>query len=246
MALRRKEREVPFRKIIPNMITCGNVLCGMLSVVLSFHEHYALAGWLILAAVFFDFMDGKVARSLGGSSAFGMELDSLADVVSFGVAPAMVVYGAALRGFLGVTGALAAAFFALCGALRLARFNVTHAPAGSFQGLPIPAGGLFLVSFVMGGVTLPPAIFAAVVVGTGVLMVSNIPYGNLKKLRKGNMNRGKGLFLSLFLLGLGAIFREKAPLMAMGIYVVSGCFRFDWGGWLSKKEGECPAPGEKP
>jgi CDP-diacylglycerol--serine O-phosphatidyltransferase len=95
-------------------------------------------------------------------------------------------------------------------------------------------------------VALPPAIFAAVVVGTGVLMVSNIPSGNLKKLRKGNMNRGKGLFLSLFILGLGAIFREKAPLMAMAIYVVSGFFRFDWGGWLSKKEGECPAPGEKP
>ena len=245
MALRRKEREVPFRKIIPNMITCGNVLCGMLSVVLSFHEHYALAGWLILAAVFFDFMDGKVARSLGGSSAFGMELDSLADVVSFGVAPAMVVYGAALHGFFGITGALAAAFFALCGALRLARFNVTHAPAGSFQGLPIPAGGLFLVSFVMGGVLLPPALFVAVVVGTGVLMVSNVPYGNLKKVRKGNVSRSKGAILSLFLLGLVVIFREKAPLLAIGIYVVSGFFRFDWGRWLSKKEEESSASEEK-
>lgn len=245
MGMRRTKREIPFRKIIPNMITCGNVLCGMLSVVLSFHAHYALAGWLILAAVFFDFMDGKVARSLGGSSAFGMELDSLADVVSFGVAPAMVAYGAVLHGFFGITGALVAAFFALCGALRLARFNVTHAPAGSFQGLPIPAGGLFLVSFVMAGLTLPSWIFAAVAVGTGLLMVSNVPYGNLKKVRKGNVNRTKSVALSLFLLGLVVIFREKAPLMAIGIYVVSGFFRFDWGRWLSKEERDNPTSEEK-
>ena len=141
------------KTLIPNMITCGNMLSGMLSLVLAFHGHFVPASWLVFFAVFFDFMDGKMARKLGGSSSFGMELDSLADVVSFGVAPAMIIYSVYLKGFFGVTGAIVAAFFALCGALRLARFNVHHVD-GSFQGLPIPAGGHFLVSFVVAGISL--------------------------------------------------------------------------------------------
>jgi len=235
--IRRKARSLPFRKIIPNMITSGNILSGILSMVLTLQGHYQPAAWLIMAAVFFDAMDGKMARSLGGSTEFGVELDSLADVVSFGAAPALLFYAVFLWGWFGIVGALAAAFFGLCGALRLARFNVCHVP-GPFQGLPIPAGGLFLASLVMGGFSVPPALAATLAVGTGVLMVSSIPYGNLKRLRSGNVNRLKVAFLFALTVALIVALQGKATLAALCIYIASGFFRFDWRKWLAIDPGE--------
>jgi CDP-diacylglycerol--serine O-phosphatidyltransferase len=216
------------------MITSGNILCGMLALVLVLHGKPGFAAWLVFMAVFFDFMDGKVARSIGGSSAFGVELDSLADVVSFGVAPALIFYSSYLRDWLGVTGALVAAFFALCGALRLARFNVQHAEGSAFQGFPIPAAGLFLASLVMAGWKLPPAVAAVIALFMGLLMVSNVPYGNLKGLRKGNVNRHKSLFLLGLILTFIAFLKNAAPLASISIYLVSGFLRFDWANWLSR------------
>jgi CDP-diacylglycerol--serine O-phosphatidyltransferase len=230
--IRRKPRNLPFRKIIPNMITSGNILSGVLSMILTLQGHYQPAAWLIMAAVFFDAMDGKMARSLGGSTEFGVELDSLADVVSFGAAPALLFYAVFLWGWFGIIGALAAAFFGLCGALRLARFNVCHVP-GPFQGLPIPAGGLFLASLVMGNFALPPVLAGALAVGTGILMVSSIPYGNLKRLRSGNVNRMKVAFMFALTVALIVTLQGKAALAAMSIYIVSGFFRFDWRRWLA-------------
>ncbi|HOV29080.1 MAG TPA: CDP-diacylglycerol--serine O-phosphatidyltransferase [Synergistales bacterium] len=230
--IRRSPRAIPFRKIIPNMITSGNILSGILSMILTLQGHYHPAAWLIMAAVFFDAMDGKMARSLGGSTEFGVELDSLADAVSFGAAPALLFYAVFLWGWLGIVGALSAAFFGLCGALRLARFNVFHAP-GPFQGLPIPAGGLFLASLVMGGLSVPPAMAAALAVATGLLMVSSIPYGNLKRLRSGNVNRLKLAFLFALTVALIVTLQGKAPLAALCIYIFSGFFRFDWRKWLA-------------
>ena len=220
------------KTIIPNMITSGNMLCGMLSLVLAFHGHFVPASWLIFIAVVFDFMDGKMARKLGGGSSFGMELDSLADVVSFGVAPAMIMYSVYLKDFYGVAGAIVAAFFALCGALRLARFNVHHVD-GSFQGLPIPAAGHFVVSFVVAAVYLPPAVMAVIVAATGFLMISNVPFSNLKALKRGNMDHRKALFLWAFAFMLIAVLRNRAPLAGILIYIVSGFAGVDWGKWLS-------------
>ena len=230
-------KPIPFKTLIPNMITSGNMLCGMLSLALSFHGHFVPAAWLIYMAVFFDFMDGKMARKLGGSSSFGAELDSLADVVSFGVAPAMVMYGAYLQGFFGVTGAIVAAFFALCGALRLARFNVQHAD-DSFQGLPIPAGGHFVVSFVVAGIYLHPAVIAMIVAATGFLMISSVPFGNLKALKPGNLDRRKAAFLWIFTFMLFLVLKNRAPLVGILIYIVSGFLEFDWGNWLSMESSD--------
>jgi len=237
MARRKHRKKLPFRKIVPNMITSGNMLCGMLSVVMTLHGQYVPAAWLVYMAAVFDFLDGKMARRLGGSSEFGMELDSLADVVSFGVAPAMLLYSVYLQGLWGVTGALTAAFFALCGALRLARFNVQHV-AGPFQGLPIPAGGYFLVSFVFAGLAAPAWLMALVTAGTGLLMISSIPFGNLKALRKGNLNKARAAFLWGLAVTLIIALRELAPLAGIAIYIMSGPLRVDWGKWLSLKEDE--------
>jgi CDP-diacylglycerol--serine O-phosphatidyltransferase len=232
----RKRERLPFRKIAPNMVTSGNLLCGMMSLMLLFSGRPVPAAWMVFIAVFFDMMDGKVARSLGGGTRFGLEFDSLADLVSFGVAPAMIIYSA-YAGALGVWGALAGAYFALCGALRLARFNVIHMP-GPFQGLPIPAGGLFLASFVLAGVPLHPAAAAAVCVAAGSLMISSIPYGNLKGLEEAGADRKKSLLLGAIIAAGFVSLKSGAPLAAITIYVFSGPLRFDWGKWLSREKDE--------
>ena len=223
-----------FRHILPNMVTSGNLLCGLFSLILTLHGRYVPAAWLVFFAVIFDGFDGKVARMLGGGTQFGLEFDSLADLVSFGVAPSILLYQVSIRS-LHIMGAVIASFFALCVALRLARFNVVHVP-GPFQGLPRPAGGLFVSSFVIAGVNLPAWVMAGVMAFTGFLMISSIPYANMKKLTKKTADGLKCLVLfSMF--ALSFVFLKKgAPLFLFALYIVSGLIRFDWGQWLLKPE----------
>jgi CDP-diacylglycerol--serine O-phosphatidyltransferase len=205
----------------------------MFSLILTYRLLFLPSALLLVMAVFFDYMDGKVARSLGGSSAFGEELDSLADALSFGAAPAFLIYGRYVGVEGGMPGALGTAFFALCGVLRLARFNVAHV-TGPFQGLPIPAGGMALAALVIGDIPLTPALAVAAMVALGVLMISSVPYGNLKLLRKGNVHKRKALILTLIVISCFALLREKSLLALAGIYITSGLLGIDWGAWLSK------------
>jgi CDP-diacylglycerol--serine O-phosphatidyltransferase len=226
-------KPIPFKHIIPNMVTSGNLLCGMFSLMLAFNGRFVPAAWMVFFAVVFDGLDGKMARILGGGSQFGLEYDSLADLVSFGAAPAMLMYAASLKSFGGILGAIVACFFALCVALRLARFNVVHVP-GPFQGLPSPAGGLFVASFAMAGFSLDasPVIMAAVLVLAGLLMVSSVPYANLKKLTKITADKKK-CYLVLGVITLSfALLHGAAPLALLSIYIVSGPLGFDWEKWL--------------
>lgn len=214
------------------MITSGSVLCGMSSLILTYERHFLPSALVLMMAVFFDYMDGKVARSLGGSSAFGVELDSLADALSFGAAPAFLIYATYIGTAGGIYGAIAAAFFALCGVLRLARFNVMHV-VGPFQGLPIPAAGMALASAVAGGIPLTPVLAMAAMFALGALMISTVPYGNLKLLRRGNINKTKAVLLTGIAVTTFVFLHEKAFLALIGIYIASGPLRFDWGVWLS-------------
>ena len=233
MRYRKRRRHIPFNKIVPNMITSGSVLCGMFSLILTYRRLFLPSALVLVMAVFFDYMDGKVARSLGGSSAFGEELDSLADALSFGAAPAFLIYARYVGVEGGMPGALGTAFFALCGVLRLARFNVAHV-TGPFQGLPIPAGGMTLASLVIGDIPLTPALAVAAMAALGVLMISSVPYGNLKLLRKGNVHKRKALILALVIISCFALLREKSLLALAGIYITSGLLGIEWGTWLSK------------
>lgn len=245
MRVRRKRvKEIPLRKIIPNMITSGSVLCGMFSLMLTYRGHFLPSALILVIAVFFDYMDGRVARNLGGSSAFGEELDSLADSLSFGAAPAFLMYAIFLSEEGGMAGATGAAFFALCGVLRLARFNVTHV-TGGFQGLPIPAGGLALASIVIARVPLTPNLAIAVMAGLGCLMISTIPYGNLKLLRRGNINKKKVVLLSGVAATCFILLKDKALLALISIYVLSGPLGFDWGVWLALESDEDSAVHEE-
>ena len=180
----------------------------------------------------FDVMDGRVARSLGGGSHFGEELDSLADAISFGVAPAFLVYSAYIGPDTGIWGPLAASFFALCGVLRLARFNVTHVPAGPFQGLPIPAGGLTLAAMVIAGAPVTPLVAICAMCFIGALMVSSVPYCNAKRLNKHNVNKVKLYGMTTFIVLCFVVLREKAFLAVALMYIISGLVRFDGAAWI--------------
>jgi CDP-diacylglycerol---serine O-phosphatidyltransferase len=228
----RKIRNIPISKIIPNMITSGSVFCGVASLIMTYHQHFVPAAVLICFAVFFDVMDGRVARSLGGSSVFGEELDSLADAISFGVAPAFLIYAAYIGIEGGVWGAVASSFFALCGVLRLARFNVMHVPSGPFQGLPIPAGGLTLAAFVIAKVPLTPLAAIAIMFFIGALMVSSVPYCNAKKMKKDNVNKVKLYGVVGILLISFVVLREKAFLAISLLYIFTGLAKIDVAEWV--------------
>ena len=109
--------------ILPNLFTTGNLMAGFWSIISVLQDQYHFAALAILAAAVFDFFDGKVAKLSGATSKFGMQYDSLADIVSFGIAPALLAFGWALRPY-GEWGWLAAFTFVACGGIRLARFNV--------------------------------------------------------------------------------------------------------------------------
>jgi len=168
------------RNAIPNILTAVNIVLGMLAIIFTFQGAFICAAWFIIAALVADGLDGRVARYLGISSDFGKELDSLCDLVSFGVAPAILAYAFMLKDF-GVAGYLIAAAFATCGALRLARFNVnTSTVKGYFMGLPIPTAGCVVATFVMLGMKPSGCFFPLMVAVFAYLMISTIKYPDFK------------------------------------------------------------------
>lgn len=172
--------------VIPALFTVGNVFCGYLSIDAAVHDRFDLAAGLIFLAGFLDSLDGRVARMTGSTSAFGEQLDSLADVLSFGLAPAFLVYHWGLAQF-GRVGLFASFLFLVCGACRLARFNVQVHVVDKrwFVGLPIPAGAGTLCGliWVMPAPLSDSGVGAAFLVVTlvlGFLMVSTFRYRSFK------------------------------------------------------------------
>lgn len=186
--------------ILPNLFTLSSIFCGFYAIVLCMGDADAdtfyRASLLIVFAMFFDTIDGRVARLTKTQSAFGVQIDSLADVVSFGVAPAVLVYQWSLSS-LGTAGAIVAFAFLASGAIRLARFNVlamgkTGAPKkpGKYiLGLPIPGAAGVLVSLVVanhsvaGHLPASPWVVLAVVVALSFFMVSTIKFRSFKDLK---------------------------------------------------------------
>lgn len=184
------------RSLIPNMLTSLNLVLGMGSILSTLHGAYFLASALIVAAMVADGLDGRAARFFKVSSEFGRELDSLCDLVSFGAAPAILAYAFMLEGF-GALGIFAAIMYATCGALRLARFNVNaSAVKGHFMGLPIPAGGCLLATYIMLDIKPEGYIFPVMVMMIGYLMVSTVRYPDFK---------GKGDPTRIIPLGISAV-----------------------------------------
>jgi CDP-diacylglycerol---serine O-phosphatidyltransferase len=219
--------------LLPNLVTTGNLLCGFSSIVASINEQYIQAAMAILIAVVLDFLDGKVARLTNSASAFGVEYDSLADLLSFGMAPGLLLYAWTLRSF-GHLGWLAAFLFVICGALRLARFNVQAASVQkyTFTGLPIPAAAGVVASAVLLGRQLygdlhsidaeRPFFIVLAVYALAFLMVSRFRYRSFKRLhlrREWSLHYlgGAGIVITFI-----AFLPEAALFLMFFTYALSG------------------------
>ena len=188
--------------VLPNLFTVSSIFCGFYAMVslsadVTPRRLYE-AALAIFFGIFFDMADGRVARMTRTQSAFGVQLDSLADVVTFGAAPGVVMYKFALSHF-GLLGAFIGFVYVSCGALRLARFNVLAARAGGgaskfFVGLPIPLAAGVLMSLVMfhqrrfAGDPGRPGLVAVLVLGIALLMVSNVRYRTFKDVKPSKLS----------------------------------------------------------
>src|SRR4029077_1981767 len=193
--------------LFPSLLTLGNLSAGIVSLIFTANDRFTSAAWAIIAGILLDMTDGRVARWMGVTSQFGLELDSLADLVTFGIAPSLMMYQLALEP-LGRPGYMIAVFFGLTAALRLARFNLrahsVEVPPSYFVGLPVPAAAGILASFVLSYElfdnaditvkTIPalmermPLFFRMIPVTMlllSFLMISQVHYGNFKKLKLG-------------------------------------------------------------
>ncbi len=226
----------------PSLFTLGNLACGFFSILSAAQGHFIRAGWLIILAAIFDLVDGRVARMLGTESNFGVEMDSLADAVSFCTAPAALMYFMVLHQYP-LWGAPIACVYACFGVLRLAKFN-TMALAGQgskkyFSGLPVPAPAAILASFAisysimqtnMGGHNLHimtvylPYIYnfvAFAMIVMALLMVSTVPYAAFKAKRNKKTSVWMVLFV-VFLVVLWVRYPQDVIFIVMSSYVIFG------------------------
>ncbi|MGN7311784.1 CDP-diacylglycerol--serine O-phosphatidyltransferase [Alkalicoccobacillus gibsonii] len=155
---------------IANALTLINLGFGALAIIYVFHDQLRVGLLLIAIAAVFDRLDGAAARKFNATSELGKQLDSLSDIISFGVAPAMLMYQAALVEF-GIPGAIFAIIYIMCGALRLARFNITESNQ-YFVGLPITAAGCILTFLTLFVNYIPNYVFMYVIIALSLLMVS--------------------------------------------------------------------------
>ena len=214
--------------ILPSLFTTGNVFCGFYAFVAVLNEQFYFAAWAIVAGMIFDGLDGRIARLTTTTSAFGEQYDSLADIITFGMAPAFLAYSWVLKPF-GRLGWMAAFLFLLCAALRLARFNVTKPEIRSehFVGLPSPASAVVIASIVIAfedlfATRINPFIMVMVVYALAFLMVSNIKYPAFKRFDfKKRVVFSRFLFVILFIYVLATI--PRVALFILGVtYAIIG------------------------
>jgi len=215
--------------ILPNLFTTGNLFCGFWAIISVLDEKFVYAAVAILLACVFDILDGKVARLSGATSKFGVQYDSLADLVSFGIAPAMLAFSWALRPY-GKFGWLAAFVFVACGALRLARFNVlsSSGEVKYFKGLPIPAAASMVALTILLYLRLietgwvKDIIILVMIWVLAFLMVSNIRYFSFKEL---DLSKRKPFNLFILII-LTMIVIVMEPVIVLSglilVYVFSG------------------------
>lgn len=226
------------RAVVPSLFTVLNMFCGFNSIIESSAGHFSNAAWLIFLAAAFDAFDGVMARLTKSSSEFGVQIDSLSDVVSFGAAPAFLVYTLHLH-VLGTFGVLISSMLMVFAGLRLARFNVQLVgfDKDHFVGLPTPVSGLTIAAFVLqyvhenaeGGIVLDPT--AATVLpwvcgALALLMVSKVKYDTLPKINRRSLRREpwKFIFLALALVVV-ALTGGSAILPLFGLFIVLGIIR---------------------
>jgi len=188
--------------ILPSLFTVGNIFCGYYAIMSTMNGHYDAAAQAIGIAIILDMLDGRIARMANATSGFGLQLDSLADLVSFGIAPSILAF---VWGFHPVNqrlGWIAAFTFLICGAMRLARFNVQAGNLKHFVGMPIPAaGGAIAATVHFFQAPIDDSIAGTAMVGVvfllAFLMVSTIRYPSLKQLTLGRKSHLTILLIAL-------------------------------------------------
>ena len=217
------------KRIIPNSLTCANLLCGSAAVFMATQEQYLWAFALILAGGLFDFFDGASARWLKAPSPLGVQLDSLADDITFGLAPAMVLF-CYLKPMI-AWWALIALLIAAFSALRLAKFNIDERQTTSFIGLATPPNAIFWASLVcwLNSVTLPTWAPWVLLIGSLLscyLLVSEIPFFSFK-----SVSKKRGL-IYLFIIGCVVILANAIILAiihnSIAIAVLAGAICILW------------------
>jgi CDP-diacylglycerol--serine O-phosphatidyltransferase len=254
--------------LAPSLFTVGNMACGFYALMSVHRGEYASAATAIIVGMVFDALDGRVARLVHGESMFGVEFDSLSDFMTFGIAPAHMMYGFILKDY-GVWGYPMAFCYALCGGLRLARFNaVAHDTGGSkthFTGLPIPGGAGVLASFVLLYQIIEegrpahtwkflmdqvPAIYGlapAMVLVVSFLMISTIPYPAFKQ---PNVFQPRSVKVLLSVIGFAAlifIYPQNTLFALFWFFAALGPLTYAVRLFLRLiGKGEKPAPPEAP
>jgi len=218
------------RPIFPGVFTMGNLFCGFLSILSSFDGQAVQACWFIVLAFFLDGLDGLVARMSRADTQFGVELDSLADVVSFGVAPALIFYTFKFKD-LGKWGWVLGFVFVMCGAFRLARYNVMahDGQKHRFQGLPIPAAAAVLVGYTLGSYELWGELryikfLITLILVSSFLMVSDVEYEKRPVSFRTTADRIKWIYIALG--GVAVLtLHQLAFFPLVAIYVLHGLAR---------------------
>jgi CDP-diacylglycerol--serine O-phosphatidyltransferase len=221
--------------VLPNLFTLAALFGGFYAIVMAINGRFDLAAVGVFCALVLDSLDGRVARMTNTQSAFGEQMDSLSDMVSFGAAPAIISYVWALQG-LGRWGWIAAFVYCACAALRLARFNVNTAVVDKryFQGLPSPAAAALVAGFIwvatdlgIKGTSVAWPTFALALYA-GLSMVTNVPFYSFK-----DVHMKKSVpFVVIVLIALGiAVINIDPPIVMFGLFVaygVSGYLIYAW------------------
>jgi CDP-diacylglycerol--serine O-phosphatidyltransferase len=223
------------RAVVPSLFTVLNIFCGFRSILHASEGDFILAAWFVVLAGIFDVLDGIMARITKSSSDFGVEFDSLADVVSFGAAPALIVYNLHLHVLEGL-GVLLSAMPMIFGALRLARFNAQLVGYDKeyFKGLPVPASAITICAFVLtfyhpgvGLNVIESSILPTMIVVLSLLMVSNIKYDAVPKFSRRGIKQHP-LRFTVVIIGLTAIVvtRGQALFPFFVFFVATGPLRY--------------------
>ncbi len=224
------KKSVKLNYLLPNLFTASSIFVAIVSIIQSSKGNFEQASWFIILSLVLDGLDGKIARLTKGESKFGIEFDSLADIVAFGVAPAMLIYFQIGHGY-SKFGTLIVALYVVFGAVRLARFNITTSKndPNVFIGLPIPAAALFLVSlsqidYKYNISFLEPIILILALI-VGILMVSNFRYLAFKKIEFKKAISYKILILLILIGSLLYLLPIETIAIFFIIYVISGPIR---------------------
>lgn len=235
------------KNAIPSVFTLSNMACGLMALLSVSKEQYVVACYFIIGSYIMDILDGRVARLIGAETEMGIELDSFSDWLSFGIAPAYMIYEFALKEY-GIVAYPVVLIYVICGALRLARFNLKSLSGESsktfFQGLPIPAAAGVIIFFVLSYSLLEYdsptkmikmlskqmpfiyGIFPFIMIGISLLMISSVPYVAMKSQKAFRVKSPLGIIVTISIIFFIVFYPQNALFLFFLLYALSGIIYF--------------------